>query len=63
LIRSRPTATATIRARADGFSELVGADIALLSDKYYWRRLGYAALFFAACVLVVVLLVVVGLFH
>ncbi len=28
-----------------------------------WRRLGYAALFFAACVLVVVLLVVVGLYH
>jgi len=28
-----------------------------------WRRLGYAALFFAACVLVVVLLSVVGLYH
>ena len=28
-----------------------------------WRRLGYAALFFGACVLVVVLLGVVGLYH
>ncbi len=28
-----------------------------------WRRLGYAGLFFAACVLVVVLLSVVGLYH
>jgi hypothetical protein len=28
-----------------------------------WRRLGYAALFFGACVLVLVLLVVVGLYH
>ena len=28
-----------------------------------WRRLGYAALFFAVCVLVVVLLGVVGLYH
>ena len=28
-----------------------------------WRRLGYAALFLAACVLVVVLLGVVGLYH
>jgi len=28
-----------------------------------WRRLGYAAVFFAACVLVVVLLSVVGLYH
>ncbi len=28
-----------------------------------WRRLGYAAWFFIACVLVVVLLVVVGLYH
>lgn len=28
-----------------------------------WRRLGYAASFFAACVLVVVLLGVVGLYH
>jgi len=28
-----------------------------------WRRLGYAALFFSVCVLVVVLLSVVGLYH
>jgi len=28
-----------------------------------WRRLGYATVFFAACVLVVVLLSVVGLYH
>ncbi len=28
-----------------------------------WRRLGYAGLFFAACVLVVVLVSVVGLYH